>query len=819
MNTTPTKKRKTPSDGVVVTTAPSSVVAAASSSSPPKTTWRCDVCHVALFDDYKTAIAHEQTCSGASTATTAASSAAAEKKSKTTPAPIQVASATNKTKTELKAEALAKAKAWHDGRQCINGNNDNKTVSPARPSGSGGGSNVAAVSTTVAPKPKPRQLAWRTEEDYKAWQERQKNKAAMSPNGGGSNVATLSTTEAPIVSRPMPPSSKPKSTTTASSIPAYNSDGTHNTIAAATYIDVPPGKLGLVLQLNNGRGAQIISMSPTSVLHKTPVRVGDFITKVDGTPVVAVVDVTVGENRIRRLEIVRMIPPQGSTPQTTQTPLAMTQPSMMPKTMTTTTAPTKVTTMMKKGWETMKVWELKEACKERSLAVYGKKDELIKRLHDNGFDRNKQVVKRLQDNSIGKSKVVNNVSRTNPHLLKGARPLPTRRVNGTEKSSSPIVQVSDTIVKRNLRSAILLVNLLLPITTVFLSVMIPLRPLHGILLVAAMLLPTITVITSAMTIHREESKMEGVTLPTLRVFLTHPDGFHMGFAPAFFGFFAYFGALAALEEETNGRIVPKLPTKDGRLGACRLHSVSGASAGAMAAVMLAAGIQPREAAEFVSKFTWRMIADPPGFCAFVKGNIFEETMRKFIAEHNAISRSALIGSRPHPTGLETSMIPVAVSSFDLLRMRGTLLIEGCMARAARASAGFPGLFQPVAWSDGCRLLIDGGITDGLGLNGLGVIDSKSRLLSGSRSKRVINFVVGEQRPRGIGKLPKGVNADCLVSIVLIGSPMCGPWAMQNGPRAFESVRLAMIAALDKPMCRGEGANHYVIRVDASQWLD
>lgn len=794
MNTTPTKKRKTPSDGVV-TTAPSSVVAAASSSSssssPPKTIWRCDVCHVALFDDYKTAIAHEQTCSGASTTTTAASSAAAKKKSKTTPAPTQVASATNKTKTELKAEALAKAKAWHDGRQSINGNNDNKTVSPARPSGSGGGSNVAAVSTTVAPKPEPRQLAWRTEEDYKAWQERQKNKAAMSPNGGGSNVATLSTTEAPIVSRPMPP--KPKSTTTASSIPAY--------------INVPPGKLGLVLQLNNGCGAQIISMLPTSVLHKTPVRVGDFITKVDGTPVVAVADVTVGENRFRRLEIVRMIPPQGSTPQTTQTPLAMTQPSMMPKTTTNTTAPTKVTTMVKKpGWETMKVWELKEACKERSLAVYGKKDVLVKRLHDNGFDRNKQVVKRLQDNSIGKSKVVNNVSRTNP-------------VNGTEKSSSPIVQVSDTIVKRNLRSAILLVNLLLPITAVFLSAMIPLRPLHGILLVAAMLLPTITVITSAMTIHREESKMEGVTLPTLRVFLSHPDGFHMGFAPAFFGFFAYFGALAALEEETNGRIVPKLPTKDGRLGACRLHSVSGASAGAMAAVMLAAGIQPREAAEFVSKFTWRMIADPPGFCAFVKGNIFEETMRKFIAEHNAISRSALKGSRPHPTGLETSMIPVAVSSFDLLRMRGTLLIEGCMARAARASAGFPGLFQPVAWSDGCRLLIDGGITDGLGLKGLGVIDSKSRLLSGSRSKRVINFVVGEQRPRGIGKLPKGVNADCLVSIVLIGSPMCGPWAMQNGPRAFESVRLAMIAALDKPMCRGEGANHYVIRVDASQWLD
>ena len=43
--------------------ASSSVAASSSSSSPPKKKkWRCDVCHVKLFDDYNTAIKHERTC-------------------------------------------------------------------------------------------------------------------------------------------------------------------------------------------------------------------------------------------------------------------------------------------------------------------------------------------------------------------------------------------------------------------------------------------------------------------------------------------------------------------------------------------------------------------------------------------------------------------------------------------------------------------------------------------------------------------------------------------------------------------------------------
>jgi len=415
------------------------------------------------------------------------------------------------------------------------------------------------------------------------------------------------------------------------------------------------------------------------------------------------------------------------------------------------------------------------------------------------------------------------------------------------------------------------------------------------------------------------------TAPTLREYLSHPDGFHMAFAPAFFGFFAYFGALAALEEET-GLIVPTVPIRSScsnltdddddeeeeTASACNLKSTSGASAGAMAAVMLAAGIKPRVAADFASTFTWSQISDPPALLAYAKGHNFERAMRSFIMEHAAApvklrrkrgrAMAPVDGDGEEERGddalqLEETLVPVAVSGFDVLRMREKILRRGCMAKAARASAGFPGLFQPVPWreeeaqievveneengsnedwwwrrwwtristkkpffSKEYSLLIDGGITDGLGLNGLpgGSSDESDRAnasfassFSSSSSSvttiadkkegkmHIINMMVGESFGGIHGDtLPKGAqHATSLVSIALVGTPMCGPWAMQNGPRAVESTRRAMVSLLDVPMervvTRGRRATmisnsdddadntcqHYVLRVDASKWLE
>jgi hypothetical protein len=179
--------------------------------------------------------------------------------------------------------------------------------------------------------------------------------------------------------------------------------------------------------------------------------------------------------------------------------------------------------------------------------------------------------------------------------------------------------------------------------------------------------------------------------------------------------------------------------------------------------------------------------------------------------------------------MEDALVPVAVSGFDLLRMRGVLMSRGCMAKAARSSAGFPALFQPVSWrhdrnnADDClkrfpdMLLIDGGIRDVLGLNGLSAFPSNS-----ARGMRVINMAVGGfglNGPGGMKDLPRDIDAESLVSIAIVNTPMCGPWAMENGPRAVESARKAMLAAMDIPLERGTSTNHYILRVDASSCLE
>jgi len=346
---------------------------------------------------------------------------------------------------------------------------------------------------------------------------------------------------------------------------------------------------------------------------------------------------------------------------------------------------------------------------------------------------------------------------------------------------------------------------------------------------------------------------------TLREFISHDDGFHLAMAPSFFGFYAYFGALTALnedvlplpamsmpssmtssyseeneqeegkdEEESNVKVV--LPTrknlsnnkgngKSEKKPNVLLKSVAGASAGAMAAVFLSAGADPRDAADLCINLKLRDVADLGGVGAAMKGHLFESIMKDKLSTVGRTSR------------FDEAVIPVAVSGFDLLSMSGTLLRDGCMAKAARASATFPGLFQPVAWSDDTaggssstttgdnrllpdQLLIDGGLGDLYGLNGLSVI-------SPDQPKRVVNLVVGDfglQRPPGPSSMPRGITATEVASISIINTPKCGPWAMQNGPRAVEAARRAVAAVLDAPMHVGKEPGHYELHIDAAAFV-
>ena len=97
-----------------------------------------------------------------------------------------------------------------------------------------------------------------------------------------------------------------------------------------------------------------------------------------------------------------------------------------------------------------------------------------------------------------------------------------------------------------------------------------------------------------------------------------------------------------------------------------------------------------------------------------------------------------------------------------------------MARAARASATFPFLFQPISWTYNQTdyMLVDGGLADIAGMVGL------SPFLNQDTPPRVVNLQVGGflGAPPGPSQL-SAANA-MVISISIQGLPQCGPWALE-----------------------------------------
>lgn len=324
--------------------------------------------------------------------------------------------------------------------------------------------------------------------------------------------------------------------------------------------------------------------------------------------------------------------------------------------------------------------------------------------------------------------------------------------------------------------------------------------------------------TTTTTIVNHTNNITSTTCPkplTLRQILQDDDdiGFHLALAPAFFGFYGYFGMLSAWYDEITNITTKNNNTNTNRtdsdtLQELPIRSVVGASAGAMAAILMAAGIRPHDAMTFCSNITVNQYADFPGWFALFRGHRFEQLLYNFL----------ISAPRPNSSSpillLDDARIPVAVTAFDLRTMTTQILMQGSMARAARASATFPGLFQPVRWkhhqsshsttiahgddNDSHKdfFFIDGGVMDVAGTMGL----SKTMTSSNTTTKqRVINLCVGSFRTMpGPVDLP---NHPEVISIAIIGLPQPGPWAMSNGPIAYDIARNAMRDALDIPLQR------------------
>lgn len=181
---------------------------------------------------------------------------------------------------------------------------------------------------------------------------------------------------------------------------------------------------------------------------------------------------------------------------------------------------------------------------------------------------------------------------------------------------------------------------------------------------------------------------------TLRDFLNHPDGFHLAMAPSFFGFYSYLGALIAMEEEMVG-ILPthrnsnnntKLLSAADTTTTPQMKSVVGSSAGAMVAVLIAAGVSPRLAANFITSLTLQDFADPPGILAVFRGIKFDLLMKAFLKKHTNHDVALL----------EDAILPVAVTTFDLTTWKEKVFSDGCMAKIKQRVLvqRFLGCFNP-----------------------------------------------------------------------------------------------------------------------------
>lgn len=238
----------------------------------------------------------------------------------------------------------------------------------------------------------------------------------------------------------------------------------------------------------------------------------------------------------------------------------------------------------------------------------------------------------------------------------------------------------------------------------------------------------------------------------------------------YFGFFAHIGVLSALEDHNL------LPDK-----------LSGASAGALAGSMWASGNSISTLSTLLFGLSRDCFWDPaPGF-GLLRGQRFRNTITEMAACKT----------------LEQCNIPIAVSTFDLLRQKTHVFKSGNLSDCIYASCTVPMLFQPIRIDN--KLCFDGGIKDWAGCAGVETSDKLLRIALFNRSRYRYQ----------IKSMPcaKPVDNEHTKTITIHDLIQVTPNSMQNGKTAFYQARYAMLTALDMDTTINQS-----FQVDARAWL-
>lgn len=157
--------------------------------------------------------------------------------------------------------------------------------------------------------------------------------------------------------------------------------------------------------------------------------------------------------------------------------------------------------------------------------------------------------------------------------------------------------------------------------------------------------------------------------------------------------FAHIGVLRVLEKE-----------------GARFDVVAGTSMGAIIGAFYAAGHKADEIEKIVESITWRDVVDLSLRSGLMKGERLHELLEEYL-----------------PATFEELKIPLAVITTDVESGEEVVHTEGDLITAVRASAGFPGAFEPIEMQG--RTLGDGGIVNNLPVNAATVLGANRIIAS------------------------------------------------------------------------------------------
>lgn len=246
-------------------------------------------------------------------------------------------------------------------------------------------------------------------------------------------------------------------------------------------------------------------------------------------------------------------------------------------------------------------------------------------------------------------------------------------------------------------------------------------------------------------------------MKTLRDWLR--DGpFSLTMSSGFFGFFAHCGMMTVLEDEG---LIPR--------------RLSGSSAGGLVAGAWAAGLDAPELARELLALEREHFWDPRPGLGLLRGRLFRAKLESLLP------RAEFAACRA----------PLAVSVFDLRARRTRVITSGGLPLALHATCAVPLMFHPVRYER--TLLVDGGVLDRPGLAGM------------PSNERVLFHHLASKSPwRTSLEMPRRAG---MTTLVIEHLPRSGPFAIENGRRAFSAAQRATRRALDRP--HGE-----VVRVTA-----